>query len=206
MRYVKRILRLLLVLALVVLAFAAGALAVLTLTERGRENLAGLISDFASSPGQTVTDQRPQRHLVGQADTRQCGGRGCRRALAGRPRHRRSTGRRCRCFPRPSRPTAIFAERVELARLPKGESAPTERGRQRRCRSRCSSATSTFPTSRSGRSLPAGSPPISAKGSVRRGSVARADQDQAQARAHRWAGRQRRCVDPFRCRAEDCST
>src|SRR5688572_15216346 len=36
------------------LAFVIGAVAVLTLTERGRDNLAGLISDLASSPGQTV--------------------------------------------------------------------------------------------------------------------------------------------------------
>ena len=36
------------------LAFVIGAIVVLTLTERGRDNLAGLISDFASSPGQVV--------------------------------------------------------------------------------------------------------------------------------------------------------
>lgn len=36
------------------LAFLIAAVAVLTLTERGRENLAGLISNIASSPGQTI--------------------------------------------------------------------------------------------------------------------------------------------------------
>ncbi len=36
------------------LALLVGAIAVLTLTERGRDNLAGMISNFASSPGQTV--------------------------------------------------------------------------------------------------------------------------------------------------------
>ena len=50
----KRIFRILSYTLLILLAFAVGAVAVLTLTERGRDNLAGIISDLASSPGQTV--------------------------------------------------------------------------------------------------------------------------------------------------------
>src|SRR5688572_6867043 len=51
----RRILRTAGFLSLVLLAFAAGAIVVLTLTERGRENLAGLVSELASSPGRTVS-------------------------------------------------------------------------------------------------------------------------------------------------------
>jgi len=54
LRVLKRILRQFLVLVLVVLAFAGGAVAVLTLTERGRDNLAGIVSNLASTPGQGV--------------------------------------------------------------------------------------------------------------------------------------------------------
>ena len=55
MRIVRRILRILGLLTLLVVALAAGATAVLTLTERGRDTLAGLISSAASSEGSTVT-------------------------------------------------------------------------------------------------------------------------------------------------------
>ena len=51
----KRLLRILAYTVLVLLAFAAGAIAVLTLTSNGRENLAALISDFASTPDRQVT-------------------------------------------------------------------------------------------------------------------------------------------------------
>ncbi|MDQ2703579.1 MAG: translocation/assembly module TamB [Pseudomonadota bacterium] len=54
MRYFKVIARIIRYTIYAALAFAIAAIAVLTLTERGRENLAGLISDFASSPGQTI--------------------------------------------------------------------------------------------------------------------------------------------------------
>jgi translocation and assembly module TamB len=54
MRWVKLSLRILRYGLYAALAFVIGAVAVLTLTERGRENLAGLISNFASSPGQTI--------------------------------------------------------------------------------------------------------------------------------------------------------
>ena len=54
MRYIKVIARILRYSIYAALAFVIAAVAVLTLTERGRDNLAGLISDFASSPGQTV--------------------------------------------------------------------------------------------------------------------------------------------------------
>src|SRR5689334_2846172 len=54
MKIVKTILRRLGFLLLLVVALAVGALAVLTLTEKGRENLAGLISTMASSEGSSV--------------------------------------------------------------------------------------------------------------------------------------------------------
>ncbi len=54
MRLVKLFLRIVRYAIYAALAFVIAALAVLTLTERGRDNLAGLISDFASSPGRTV--------------------------------------------------------------------------------------------------------------------------------------------------------
>ena len=54
MRYIKVIARILRYTIYLALAFVFAAIAVLTLTERGRDNLAGLISDFASSPEQTV--------------------------------------------------------------------------------------------------------------------------------------------------------
>ena len=55
MKTVRRILRVILVLVLVVVAAAAGALIVLTGTQRGRDNLAGMISEAVSSKDRTVT-------------------------------------------------------------------------------------------------------------------------------------------------------
>ena len=106
MRYLKRFLRLLRYSIYVVLAFAVGAVAVLTLTERGRDNLAGLISDFASSPGQTVRMSGIDgiwsgRLTLDNLVLEDAGG-----PLARRARTLRSTGRRWRCFRRPSAPTA----------------------------------------------------------------------------------------------------
>ncbi|MFI0843318.1 translocation/assembly module TamB domain-containing protein [Mesorhizobium sp. IMUNJ 23232] len=54
MIWVRRFLRILKYTVLIVLAFVVGALAVLTLTGKGRENLASMISDFASSPDRKV--------------------------------------------------------------------------------------------------------------------------------------------------------
>lgn len=54
MAILKRIFRLFFYTFLVLLAFAVGAVAVFTLTGRGRDNLAGLISTMASSPDQQV--------------------------------------------------------------------------------------------------------------------------------------------------------
>ncbi|AMS41668.1 hypothetical protein AA2016_2743 [Aminobacter aminovorans] len=50
----KKILRILRIAVLVVLAFVIGATAVFTLTSKGRENLAGLISSVASTPDQKI--------------------------------------------------------------------------------------------------------------------------------------------------------
>lgn len=54
MRLVRIMLRILRYGIYAAVALAIGAIAVLTLTERGRDNLAALISGFVSSPGQTV--------------------------------------------------------------------------------------------------------------------------------------------------------
>ncbi|MEQ1950305.1 translocation/assembly module TamB domain-containing protein [Mesorhizobium yinganensis] len=54
MIWVRRFLRILKYTLLIALAFVVGALAVLTLTGKGRENLAGMISDMASSPDRKV--------------------------------------------------------------------------------------------------------------------------------------------------------
>ncbi|TIO13027.1 MAG: translocation/assembly module TamB, partial [Mesorhizobium sp.] len=51
----RRILRILFYTLLIVVAAAAGALVVLTKTERGRDNLAGIISTMASTDDQKVT-------------------------------------------------------------------------------------------------------------------------------------------------------
>ncbi|MEX0953961.1 MAG: translocation/assembly module TamB domain-containing protein [Rhizobiaceae bacterium] len=53
-RYLRIALRYLLYSLLVLIVLAAGAVAVLTLTERGRSSLAGIASDLASGPGRTV--------------------------------------------------------------------------------------------------------------------------------------------------------
>ena len=55
MKTFKRILRIFLYVLLVVVAALAGALIVLTKTERGRENLAGVISTMASTDDRKVT-------------------------------------------------------------------------------------------------------------------------------------------------------
>ena len=54
MRYFKAIARILRYAIYVTLAFVIGAIAVLTLTERGRDNLAAIVSNLVSSPGRVV--------------------------------------------------------------------------------------------------------------------------------------------------------
>ncbi|WP_442582988.1 translocation/assembly module TamB domain-containing protein [Mesorhizobium sp. ASY16-5R] len=55
MIWVRRFLRILKYTVLIALAFVVGALAVLTLTDKGRENLAAMISDLASTPDMKVS-------------------------------------------------------------------------------------------------------------------------------------------------------
>ncbi|WP_245525519.1 translocation/assembly module TamB domain-containing protein [Mesorhizobium sp. M00.F.Ca.ET.216.01.1.1] len=55
MKMLKRILRIVLYTLLIVMAATAGALVVLTKTERGRDNLAGIVSTMASTPDRKVT-------------------------------------------------------------------------------------------------------------------------------------------------------
>ena len=52
--FIRRLWRIVRNLILILLAFAVGAVAVLTTTRKGLDNLAGIISDLASSPGSTV--------------------------------------------------------------------------------------------------------------------------------------------------------
>ena len=61
MKTVWRILRIVLYTLLIVVAGAIGALVVLTKTERGRDNLAGIISRLASSDDRKITDRKSTR-------------------------------------------------------------------------------------------------------------------------------------------------
>ena len=54
MRVIRRVLRTLWILMWILIAFAVGTIGVLTLTEKGRQNLAGIVSDRISSPGQSI--------------------------------------------------------------------------------------------------------------------------------------------------------
>ena len=121
MRYLKHFLRLLRYAILAVLALAFGAIVVLTMTERGRDNLAGLISDFASSPDQTIKLSgldgiwsgrlTLDNLVVGDKEGAWLVGRGLEvdwSPLA--------------LFSMTFRAERIFAERIELARLPKSQS------------------------------------------------------------------------------------
>ena len=108
------------------LAFVIAALAVLTLTERGRDNLAGLISDFASSPGRTVkiagidgiwSGNLTLQSLVLEDEDGPwlVGAQHRRRLVAAQADHRRRFDA-----------DRIFAERIEVARMPKPTSEPKE--------------------------------------------------------------------------------
>ena len=86
MRLVKLFLRIFRYTIYLALAFVIAAIAVLTLTERGRDNLAGLISDFASSPGRTVRISGINGIWSGNFTLESLV---LEDAVAGRPQHRR---------------------------------------------------------------------------------------------------------------------
>ena len=121
-RLVLRILRYTIYAAL---AFVIAALAVLTLTERGRDNLAGLISDFASSPGRTVKiagidgiwsgNLTLQSLVLEDEDGPWLVARNI--AVDWSP---------LTLFSATFQADRIFAERIEVARLPKPASEPKE--------------------------------------------------------------------------------
>ena len=125
MRYIKVIARILRYTIYLALAFVFAAIAVLTLTERGRDNLAGLISDFASSPGQTVKisgidgiwsgNFRLQSLVLEDADGPWLVGRNI--AVDWSP---------LKLFSATFDADRIFAERIEVARMPKPVSEPKE--------------------------------------------------------------------------------
>ena len=125
MRYVRHFLRLLRYAILAVLALAFGAILVLTLTERGRDNLAGLISDMASSPDQTVRLSGLDGIWSGQLtlDSLALGDKdgpwlvGRKVAIDWSP---------LALFSMTFQAERIFAERIELARLPKGGNAKAD--------------------------------------------------------------------------------
>jgi translocation and assembly module TamB len=106
-------------------AFVIAALAVLTLTERGKDNLAGLISDLASSPGQTVKisgidgiwsgNLTLQSLVLEDADGPWLVGRNI--AVDWSP---------LKLITKTFQADRIFAERIEVARTPKPASEPKE--------------------------------------------------------------------------------
>ena len=125
MRYVKVIARILRYTIYAVVAFAVAAIAVLTLTERGRDNLAGLVSDFASSPGRTVRisgingiwsgNLTLQSLVLEDADGPWLVARNI--ALDWSP---------LKLITKTFQADRIFAERIEVARKPKPVSQPKE--------------------------------------------------------------------------------
>src|SRR5687768_18320623 len=125
MRLFKIIARILRYTMYAALAFVIAAIAVLTLTERGRDNLAGLISDFASSPGQTVKisaingiwsgNLTLQSLVLEDADGPWLVGRNI--ALDWSP---------LRLITKTFQADRVYAERVEVARAPKPVSKPEE--------------------------------------------------------------------------------
>ena len=127
MRYLKHFLRLLRYAIYAVLALAFGAILVFTLTERGRDNLAGLISDFISTPDQSVrlrgidgiwTGELTLDSLaIGDRDGTWLVGRGV--AVDWSP---------LALFSKTFRAERIFAERIEVARLPKGAEKQADDG------------------------------------------------------------------------------
>ncbi|RLP27167.1 translocation/assembly module TamB domain-containing protein [Mesorhizobium sp. YM1C-6-2] len=125
MRFVKLFARILRYAIYATLAFVVGAIAVLTLTERGRENLAGLISDLASSPGQVVRiagidgiwsgNFRLQSLVLEDADGPWLVARNV--AVDWSP---------LKLFSATFAADRIYAERIEVARTPKPASKPKE--------------------------------------------------------------------------------
>jgi translocation and assembly module TamB len=125
MRLFKIIARILRYTIYAALAFVIAAVAVLTLTERGRDNLAGLISDFASSPGQTVKvtgidgiwsgNLTLQSLVLEDADGPWLVGRNI--AVDWSP---------LKLITKTFQADRIFAERIEVARTPKPVSEPKE--------------------------------------------------------------------------------
>jgi translocation and assembly module TamB len=125
MRYFKVIARILRYAIYATLAFVIGAIAVLTLTERGRDNLAGMISDLASSPGQVVKisgingiwsgNLTLQSLVLEDADGPWLVARNI--ALDWSP---------LRLITKTFQADRIYAERIEMSRTPKPTSEPKE--------------------------------------------------------------------------------
>ncbi|MBD0414677.1 translocation/assembly module TamB domain-containing protein [Oryzicola mucosus] len=125
MKLAKRLLRILRNVVLLVLALAIGAVAVFTLTARGRDNLAGLISTMASSPDMTVRISgidgiwsgalTVENVVIGDRD-------GAWLALRDVAVDWSPTALLSRTF----RAESISAQRIEVARLPKASETPSE--------------------------------------------------------------------------------
>ena len=166
MRYLKHFLRLLRYTIYAVLAFVIGAVAVLTLTERGRDNLAGLISDFASSPGQTIK--------VSGIDGIWSGSLTLQSLVLEDAAGPWLVGRNIAVdwsplalFSATFRADRIFAERIELARLPKAGSEPKEKAGSFSLPVSLSLKEIDLPDIALGPELAGGVASIAAKGSVR---------------------------------------
>ncbi|MDI6028032.1 translocation/assembly module TamB domain-containing protein [Corticibacterium sp. UT-5YL-CI-8] len=125
MKLAKRLLRILRNVVLLVLALAIGAVAVFTLTARGRDNLAGLISTMASSPDMTVKISgidgiwsgalTVENVVIGDRE-------GAWLALRDVAVDWSPTALLSRTF----RAESVSAQRIEVARLPKASETPSE--------------------------------------------------------------------------------
>ena len=156
----KRVLRIVLYTLLIVVAAVVGALVVLTKTERGRANLAGIISTVASTDDRKVTVSGIDGIWSGRADGRPCRAGGSPGRLAGgEPGGRRLVAADASVEKLQRRPRRRRTHRARRGcRWParsRAKLAPP------RCRCRSTSSRSTCRKSRSGRRWPAAVSPSS---------------------------------------------
>ena len=194
----KRILRILGYTLIILLAFAVGAVAVLTQTERGSDNLAGIISDLASSPGQTVKIGGIAGIWSGRAYRRSCRARRRRGGMAGGSQGIAVDWSPLALLSSTLRADRIYAKRIELARLPKSEKQGSAQSGGISLPLSLRLAQIDLPDIALGPELAGGVAAVAAKGSVR--AEASPLQVESELSVTRTDGRARqcRCVGSFR--------